>query len=252
MSVLKSVLSPVLSSVLSSVLGDSVVQRYFTPLDSAFQQYYEIPTVTLTGDYKISAWVYFTGVDITVTGNNVSFNSRWKILANGNVLWKASDASGTEVQAGAASVPLNKFSFLEVERLGNNGTIKINGDTLFDGIVPTSSAIVDTICKNATSFSTGIPSDVKIHDVGTLTRWYKLNKNLALTNIILDSSGNGIDGTAVNITSSDFYTLNSAGTVWTSPGNPDLEIAYPEEMMMMINEFELGDDFELTEEFELK
>lgn len=224
-SVIRSVTRPVVRSVISG--GDSVIQRYFTPLNSTFQQYYEIPTVTLTGDFEISGGFYPT-VDAAkaILGSSQDTQNNI-ILTAGGVLRVRINNNALDSTPNAFQ--LNKFNTYTIKRVGSVLTIVVN------------EALVGTKTNSSGSFPIGrigtysavtlpfdgILANVSIIDAGTPIRLYPLDEDFSQNPVarnILDPSG-ATDGAAINIPDGDFYTLNSAGTIWTSPTGPDLEVA---------------------------
>jgi len=221
MTVLKSVLRPVLKDILRPILFSDVVTRFFTTLIASGSMHYTIPTVTLTGDYENSVLVYFTGNIIRVYGDDLTFNSRLSCQDDGRVIFGASNTESSSLIAVAGSLPLNKLSIIKAGRVGSDGFIKINGVTVQSGTVGTGNAIVNRIGKQSTSFSSGIIADMAFDT----QRFYAIDEDLATTTTIVDSIS-GQNGTAVSISSSDFYQLNDAGTIWLNQsGGSDLDIA---------------------------
>lgn len=223
MTVLKSVLRDIIRPVLRPILRGPIT-RFFTTLVASGSMYYTIPTVTLAGDYKISVLVYFSGSTLRVTGRVGTFSGRIELAANGGIGWAPANEA-TTVDAPSGSVPLNNLSIIEVERIGSNGTIKINGTTVFSGAVPTGSLSVNLLARQSSSFSDGILADVSISGDSLASRFYPLDENFGETTVAIDTIS-GQNGTAINISESGDYELNADKTVWISlDGGTDLDIA---------------------------
>ncbi len=221
MSVLKSITSSVLKDVTRSILRGNA-ERYFTTLVASGSMHYTIPTVTLTGDYKISSLVYFTGDLIGIYGNAAQFNSRTVIQADGRIDFRSDNVSPIQLMSSAGAVPVNNLSIVTVERSGSTGTITVNGSQVASGVVPTGDAVFNRIGSFGGSvFTNGIIANVNIND----ERFYPINENFATTTVLVDTIS-GQNGTAVAISVSDFYQLNDAGTIWLNQsGGSDLDIA---------------------------
>lgn len=187
--------------------------RYFTTVASSLSQHWTFPAVTLTGDYKQEVTVYFTGSVIICIGNTSNFDSRFIVNANGSVSWRPTTLSNVEISP-AASVPVNKLSVISVERIGSAGTIKVNGTTVLSDTVATGNCVVNGIGISSTLFSDGISANVKITDAGTLVRKYDMREDwVGPSTVLVDTSGNGQDGTFVNgsETDAELFTRNSDG-----------------------------------------
>lgn len=214
----------VLRDILSSVLSSDAITRFFTTLVSASSMNYSIPSVSLTGDYKITVLAYFIDATLRVTGVSTSFDGLFTVNADGSILWRP-EGSSTGVSASAGSVPSFKLSEIVYERDGSNGTINVNGVEVFNGAVPTGTLVIDLLNRQSGSRGDGILADIGIDDAGTPVRFYAIDEDLSTTTTIVDSIS-GQDGTAANITSSDFYQLNNAGTIWENQsGGSDLDVA---------------------------
>jgi hypothetical protein len=201
-------------------IPSSTIQRNFTTLDPALSQYYTLgSTVTLTGDYKISGKVVPDGSDILyLFGNNTSFTSRLRITSAGQIEWReSSDSSGNRTSN--TNAPIGKESIIEVERIGANGTIKLNGVETFNGATAVGDCVINTLQATQSSTGSGIISDVKITDAGTLIHQWNLDEDFGSTSTAIDSVGSN-NATAQNIVSSDSenFTFNGAVSpnTWTN------------------------------------
>lgn len=208
MTIVRSIVRPIVSAIAQAITGGGgAVSRFFTTLVSASSQHYTIPTATLTGDYKISYLVFYTGARLNLTGNTANNNSSVKINPAGDVFWRP-ETGATEVSTTLSPgiVPDNKLSIIEVERIGSNGTITVNGVEGFNGAVPTSQCVINTIGRDSADFATGIIANVLISGDSFASRSYAIDEDLSTTSTIVDSIS-GEDGTAVNITESELFTL---------------------------------------------
>lgn len=209
MSVLKSVLRPITSGVLKAILSES--QRYFTTLVASGSMHYTIPVFTLTGDFDIT-WEFYTSEDPSfqmVLGNSAS-NSTFLAIIGGRSI-RISGNSGNTTSSDAGVYNLNKLNIARVVRDGSTITFSVNGAPAGSG-VNTDDFTFDLIGKYGGGlFFDGILANGSIIDAGTLIRFYKINENLANGSAIIDSSGNGQNGVAINITSPDLFTLQSNG-----------------------------------------
>jgi len=185
--------------------------RFFTNLKSTSSQHYTFPAAVLTGDYKEEVSVVFYGELIICIGNASNTNNRVEVNPDGSIDWKVADLS-LIVSAPVGSVPLNQPTDIIVERIGNAGTIKVNGATVFSGTVITSTCTVSSIGETGgVLFSDGIISNVIITDAGTVVRDYPINEDWVSNLILNDNSVSAQDGLAVNITSDDARLLPTVG-----------------------------------------
>lgn len=233
MTVLKGVLRDIIRPVLRPILrgGDDAITRFFTTLVASGSMHYTIPTVTLTGNYKISALVYFDGSDMRVTGNDANFNGRFRIQADGSVNWRVTQADSSGISSPSSSVPVNKLSLVSVERVGTTGTISVNDVDVSTQTVVSGTLEFNRIGVNSTtSFTDGILADIDINDAGTPIRFYPLNEDFGTTAVAVDTIS-GQNGTAQNISESDLFTLQSNGdylgvTNFWNEGTPVLEAGW--------------------------
>lgn len=151
---------PTAPAVLGSRSIPSAVQRFFTDFIAASSAHISIPTVTATGDYQITADVYFSGSVARIWGRSQNFNSRLFIDTNGSVQWGAEDTTNNSLSAAANSVPTNRWSTITVSRSGSAGSITINGTVVATGTVGTGTASINVLGRNGTSYSTAIYANV--------------------------------------------------------------------------------------------
>lgn len=202
---------PSLKQFLQLAAQWEAINRYFTDLDSGGSMYYEIPTVTLTGDYKKSALVYFTGSVISILGNGLNQNSRLRVMDTGQVQWRPEESS-TQVNSTTGAVPLNTLSIIEVERIGSTGTITINGIEVVSTAVPTGGSVTAQIGANNVTYSDGIIANVSITDAGTPTTFYPLNENFGETPVVKNS---------LAVLGAELVTLSNPPIVLTGPSTVD-------------------------------
>lgn len=201
---------------LSGIIPPVAESRYFTTLLASAQKHYTIPEVILSGDYSISALVYKpTGAQVRVYGNTSGFTSRLIINADGSINFRADISADPGITAGAGTVADNALHTITVTRSGNTGSIIVNGTTVATGSVPVANAAVGVIGRQSTSYGDGIIANVKITNNGTVVRNYPINESWDGSTVLRDVSGNGQDGTAVNITSSDAELFDQVSDGWT-------------------------------------
>jgi len=211
MTVLKSVLRDIIRPVLRPILrgGDDAITRFFTDISSAGSMLYTIPTVTFTGDYQIPGLVYFTGASLPIFGNSSNDQSRCLINADGSISFRPEN-SFTTVSAPAGSVPLNKLSIVEVSRVSNSSIIKVNGSTVGSGGFSAGSAVINVLGSSGALDGTGIVANIGMSGDSFSSRFYPLDENFGETPVAVDTIS-GQNGTAVNISESDFFTLQDNG-----------------------------------------
>ena len=173
-------------------LGARLIKRYFTDLDPIFSQYYTIPAVTLAGDFEIEVEFSTAGIasDMAVVAGSHLTEYYFQLdSVEGNVsVWVA----GTEYQFATGVTCFDaKLHTLKVALVGTTLTGSI------DGVAGTPLAITPYTGSNAfriaagtsvENFFSGIISNVKITDAGTLVRHYKIDENFALTDVLKNSA----------------------------------------------------------------
>jgi hypothetical protein len=192
------------------------ISRFFTTLSASGNQYYTVPAVTLTGDYKISALVYFSDSIIGITGRSDSFSGRARVTADGGFDVRFDNASAGAVLTSGGLVPSNRLSILTIERAGSTGIIEVNNVEVFSGAVPTGQLTINSLARSSSTYSEGVLANVKIYDASTLSRQYKINEDwTGPSTVLVDSSGNSQNGTAVNITDADASLFDQVIDGWT-------------------------------------
>ena len=204
-----------LGSNLGKSIGNGTTNRYFTTLQSASSQYYNIPTVTLTGDFQIEVDFSLTSLtgDHCLIGDSTGQNTIRVDATNGGidvfiggVLTIVSDGSFTAD---------SKFNNMLFKRVGTTWTIEYNGVQIYTNTIALSNFECSTISKRFGAFPNyfnGVISEVKITDGTDLIRYYKLDEDLSATSTIIDSGSDGSNGTAISISSSELFTL--VGNDW--------------------------------------
>ena len=211
-----------LSSALNSDRGIYIpAGEYFTDLSAAGGMYYSVPGITLGNSFEIECYIYTDNVS-----NNTNFysfrqnsNEYLQLVNSGG--WKIGTNGKTPGQGSAIlENVLTKTNLIWDE---SQFHLYIN-DVLEYSVTPSSSAWISDPFQtvrigsnhDATLFNNGIIRNIKIwtggdRTTGTLARFYPLNEATGTT--IFDLSGNGQNGSTVNITDNEreLYRLNSNG-----------------------------------------
>lgn len=210
MTVLKSVLRPVLNDILRPIIFSDVVTRFFTTLVASGSMHYTIPTVTLPGDFEISI-EFMT----TAAGNQVLLGDDFATAYFFNfddtrfTVWFA--GSNVNYLFGAQNPKDGKLHVARYKLTGTSLEMFLDGISLGSNtITPFVGANDFTIATANGVFFTGIIANVSITDAGTPIRFYALDENFATTTVAVDTIS-GQNGTAVNISESDLFTLQAGG-----------------------------------------
>ena len=191
--------------------------RYFTTLDGV-ADYYTIPTVTLTGDFKVALDFSDNNIASSFSGNlfgDASLTSYIRIAPNVGQIHVFQNGVSSYSSAGVFTAD-SKLNTWELERVGQIFTVYINDVSFFtfDGGA-VGNFTIDIMGKRSASYLSGVISEVKIYDnsVSTdLIRYYKIDEDLSATSTIIDSGSDGSNGTAISISSSELFTL--VGNDW--------------------------------------
>jgi hypothetical protein len=162
-------LNPIASAITKALIHLSETAGSFYSLGTDF---------VAAGDYSIEQYVYYSGDDIRLHGNQANFNSRAHIFGSGRVAWTP-DSSGAGVAfTGNDTVPINKLSLIKVERIGTVGKIYVNGTLIVTATVPTGSVIVNANGNNGGSTLGGLLSQITLTDLTDTdnTLEFKLNE----------------------------------------------------------------------------
>jgi len=175
------------------------IGRFYSTLNGT-DQYYTIPTVTLTGDFDISCDVSTTDTGNQIVLGGVDDTDKFGFLSNVITII----INGTVFQK-AGGEQDGKLNSIRVTRISGAILFYINGVSLGTvGGNETGDFTIDYIGKQLTGFFfDGIISDVKITDAGALIRSYAIDEDLSTTSTIIDTGSDVSNGTAVNITESE-------------------------------------------------
>jgi hypothetical protein len=167
-----------------------------------------------TNDYSLKAFFFFDGNVIRIFGNNSNFNGRVLVQANGSINFRAaSGTSGSALGTPTGVVPLNKWSSIEVTRVGSTGRILINNFQVVEGTVNTGAINCNVILANGSVSEGGTIADVEMSDITTTSNSlaFSINDLTASTEI-----NNGVTLTynaiPVNVATRDTYTLENSGS----------------------------------------
>ena len=204
---------------LSPYIGGGATQRNFTTLDSAFSMHYTIPTLTLTGSFKYNFNFVGDGVsDFRPIGNTANFDNELKISPDGTTLsYKIGHGTFTAVTLNTP-LDVNKLNNIIFQRDGSNNVTIINNGVL-DGhsTVHANAFVINVLARASTQYTSGVLSDVKIYDNGTLVRDYPIDETwIGPSTVLNDRSGNNQHGTAVNIDADDSEPFTQDGIDWLS------------------------------------
>lgn len=215
MTVLKKILRGITGPVTRSILSPS--QRYFTTLVASGAMYLTHPSITFTGDFRrpflFTMPTSSPSGDEWILGSSGSLLDLLGINAAGNMRLRI---AGGGLLSSASTLPFDgKLHSGVLERISSTVTVTVD-ETLFITTSESGSSTWDRIgtAGNGTQSFNGIIANIPMVDVATLERIYNIKESWAggSTNLI-DSSGNGQDGVAVNITeaNADLFTLQSNG-----------------------------------------
>ncbi len=208
MAIRQSIRQPIRQSIRQRITGPPF-QRFFTTLASASSQHFNIPTVTLTGDFEITFLQQstFAGSFKTVLGNSGDISMRVTVDAVDEVTVKIADVN---VSTSGANLADGKIHSIIVKRTSGTTTITVDGVALGSGAQASSFVINQIGVAASINRYDGVIANLSIKDAGTLIRSYAINEDLSTTSTIVDSIS-GQDGTAVNITASELFTQQANG-----------------------------------------
>jgi hypothetical protein len=198
------------------------------------------------GDYSIKQYCYYDGDVIRLHGNINDFGSRALIDANGAIFWSPEQNTASSVTTSNGVVPVNKFSFLEVTRIGSVGKIYLNGTLVITSTVTTGSAVVNTIGNHKLNISGGLFSQPTLTDLTTPSNSLPFELNKLTGNFELPV-GNVFGSELVTIAPNTFGTnasnvinnITTNGFDFVGNGNSFFGVEYG---AFLIN----GDSYEIT------
>ena len=200
---------PLVTSLVQPLVTPLVApfQRFFTTLASAGSQHFTIPTVTLTGDFEIE-WTDTISDDVntfSIVGDSAGTDS---IQSRPSGVIRIRIAASTVAFSTGNVTKDGKLHTRSIKLVGNDFIYTEDGtivQTITDATAAANSFSVDAIGQNnGANFIDGIIANVKITDAGTLIRKYNIDEDwVGPSTVLRDSSGNGQNGTAVNITDAD-------------------------------------------------
>lgn len=162
--------------------------RSFTQFtDAATQRVDLTDDIVLTGDYKITGTIYFTGIESFIYGWATNANNRVKITSGGVISWRPIDST-TEIATSSGAIQEDVLSTVSVERIGTQGIIRVNGAVVLDATVLAGTGTVNRIGAASSNHSTCILSDISIIDDGTVVL------NMPLDEPHFTNSSNGLVG----------------------------------------------------------
>ena len=222
MSALGTALRPALTPALGSARRG--VSRYFTTFDKVAQSYAQLDNVvSLAGDFTIEFYyagadggAHFIGEPTAGTSRTFLFSGNWYI-------------EGLGVNLGpSATITNGNLNKLKIVRESGVITGYVNGVENGSGNSNTGYSFTRIGGYFENDFTQGIISGVKISDNGTTVLDMPINRYYTpQNNIVLDESGNGNNGTFVNVAAGDskYYQQRADGNFVDLQGNV-LEVAY--------------------------
>lgn len=231
MSTLQNALRPALTPALGSAIGG--VSRYFTEFSEVAQSYVSIGTGILLGANALSIDIDFATDSSRSLVSGDSGVDVIDININGGLVRAFARVGGVlqDVLVGTTNVIDSKLHRASITydagsvSLWVDGAIEATGNWALNG-----SQVISTIGfrpANNTYFL-GIIANVKIIDNGITALSMPINRYYTpQRNVVLDESGNGNNGTFVNIAAgrSKYYQQRADGNFVDLQGNV-LEVAY--------------------------
>jgi lysophospholipase L1-like esterase len=197
----------------------SFIRRYFNTLDPIQTSHYTIANpITFAGEYSFESDFVFGGADnIYPYGNDASFNSRLKILANGAIEWRPT-VDGSLISAPAGTVTLIGLNHIYIERdTPTTGKILLNGIPVSTGATSSANCVVNVLGRTSSLYSDGIIANVKFTDL----------TNATTTTFALDTPEGDIEYSEENVFGGELVTngdFSSGTTGWTSRAGCTLSI----------------------------
>ncbi|QGZ13124.1 hypothetical protein [Alteromonas phage XX1924] len=222
MSALRTALKPALTPALGSARRG--VSRYFTTFDNVAQSFIRLDSnISLIGDFRV--YSKFLWSDFSISGEQALLSALNQFddflmlngAANANpntVLYRNLPSSDVNF---TGALPANSnFNEIAIERVGLSVSVTINGatTTLTESQLSVYEIRHIGARGGVTAFFNGIIANVKIIDNGTTALDMPINRYYTpQNNIVLDESGNGNNGTFVNIAAgrSKYYQQRADG-----------------------------------------
>ena len=204
----------------------SATCRFFTALNE-IDQYYTIPTVTLTGDFEIEFKGVNDGDSSIISAMGTSGDSLNRINLNNNNLSLPYRANGIEDSFALGMIATStNLTTINIKKIGDDFITSQDGvilETRTNATFAAEALTLDAIGQsNNRNYWNNVLADVKIFDhtvsITEPIRYYKLDEDFSGTSTAIDSGIDGSHGTAVNITTSgDEYCLD--GCTWDNGTN---------------------------------
>ena len=190
------------------------IKRYLTSLQSSLSQRYTFPTVTLTGDFEIELDIYATSDRSHILSDTTGHSRLFHEASSTKIV--LTDVTGASIEISNIVIGLNVLRRLIIIRVGSGFTASLDGvnypitDTSDDDFVFNSLGGIRGQSTTVPSFD-GILANLKITNGTTLTHDLRFDEDFALTSIAVNKGTLGAAGnaTAVNITSSELFTLHT-------------------------------------------
>jgi hypothetical protein len=198
--------------------GITIPDRYFTTLEAAASQYYTIPVYQMavgdTVEFKFLAPTGTVAATNDLIGGDISGGSDGRLRLNTTGNWGGSGFESTILVDGTPTDITDPYP-----TDGKLHSVMLTSDS-------TLSIAALGARQTPLAFYTGIMYDVIIRNSsGVIQRGYNIDETwVGPSTVLVDHSGNGQDGTAVNITDADAELLFKSGNNWVdADGNIILE-----------------------------
>ena len=200
-------------NVVASEFVTQQAARNYTEYDGS-ADYCTIPTVTLSGDFEVE---FDFSINSDSPENTIiahELYSKVRVNNNGNLNLLAGNGSSWSLLLTSSTVPFNdgKQHTGIVTRVGDLYSIFGDGVLLDSGSTSTATPQFTRIGNNSTgsgNLFNGIIANTKITDDGDLIRNYEGKEDFASSTDLIDTGTDGLDGTAVSITSANVSSMAS-------------------------------------------
>ena len=189
------------------------LNRYFTTLDGS-SDYYTMGEVALASDFVFEAYFSTTAATGMIT-NKIASAQDYIYMSGANDIKLQFPVAASKTFNFAAAHNDGKLNKLVLSRVSGVITCTVNDIASTSGTYANTETLTLSqigTYQNGSLWFNGVISDVKITDGTDLIRYYKIDEDLSLGSTIIDSGSDGINGTAVSITSSELFTL--VGCSW--------------------------------------